>query len=154
MQASTNFSWVIGYYIVEYEQGGKDRAVYGMLLIDELSKTLSQLGPTRVESHDLRRYLSFAISYPQFLQSLTAISGERLISSLSFTHICELLRCEEPDKRAFYEDQCIRGCWSVRELKSQIASLLYEGSELSINKQKLAEKRTLVQDIHEPGQDH
>jgi predicted nuclease of restriction endonuclease-like (RecB) superfamily len=156
-------SWVIGCYIVEYEQGGRDRAAYGMRLIDELSKKLSQLGLTRVESRDLRRYRSFAISYPQILQSLTAkspkllpdhhlamrsairqsvtaISGERLISSLSFTHICELLRCEEPEKRAFYEDQCIRGCWSVRELKRQIASLLYERSELSINKQKLAEK--------------
>ncbi len=156
-------SWVIGFYIVEYEQGGKDRAEYGMRLIDELSKKLSQLGLTRVESRDLRRYRSFAISYPQILQSLTAkspkllpdhdlamrsairqsvtaISGERLISSLSFTHICELLRCEEPEKRAFYEDQCIRGCWSVRELKRQIASLLYERSELSIDKQKLAEK--------------
>lgn len=156
-------SWVIGFYIVEYEQGGKDRAEYGMRLIDELSKKLSQLGLTRVESRDLRRYRSFAISYPQIRQSLTAkspnlllrndlatqsairqsataISGERLISSISFTHICELLRCEEPEKRAFYEEQCIRGCWSVRELKRQIASLLYERSELSINKQKLVEQ--------------
>lgn len=114
-------------------------------------------------TRDLRRYRSFAISYPQILrsltakspkllpdndlamrsairQSVTAISGERLISSLSFTHICELLRCEGAEKRAFYEDQCIRGCWSVRDLKRQITSLLYERSELSINKQKLAEK--------------
>ena len=156
-------SWVIGFYIVGYEQGGKDRAEYGMRLIDELSKKLSQLGLPRVESRDLRRYRSFAICYPQIRQSLTAkspnllslgdlatesairqsataISGERLISSLSFTHICELLRCEEPEKRAFYEDQCIRGSWSVRELKRQIGSLLYERSELSINKQKLVEK--------------
>jgi len=168
-------SWVIGFYIVEYEQGGKDRAEYGVRLIDELSKKLSQLGLTRVESRDLRRYRSFAISYPQILQSLTAkspkllpdhdlamrsairqsvtaISGERLISSLSFTHICELLRCEEPEKRAFYEDQCIRGCWSVRELKHPIASLLYARSELSIDKQKLAEKKHASTDGSSIGQ--
>ncbi|MCB1359558.1 MAG: DUF1016 family protein [Maritimibacter sp.] len=70
-------------------------------------------------------------------QSATAISGERLISSLSFTHICELLRCEEAEKRAFYESECIRGCWSVRELKRQINSLLFERSQLSMDKQKL-----------------
>lgn len=156
-------SWVIGFYIVEYEQGGKDRAEYGTRLIDELSRKLSLMGLTRVESRDLRRYRSFAIAYPQIRESLTAkshnllpqhelaalppirqsataISGEELISSLSFTHICELLRCEEAEKRAFYESECIRGCWSVRELKRQIASLLYERSELSINKQKLIEK--------------
>ena len=46
---------------------------------------------------------------------------------------------DEDDKRAFYETECIRGIWSVRELKRQIASLLYERSELSINKQQLLE---------------
>lgn len=119
-------SWVIGYYIVQYEQAGRDRSQYGSRLIEKLSKTLKQQKLARVEPRDLRRYRSFAVMYPQIRQSLTAkspnllpgrelaisdenrqsataISSERLISTLSFTHICELLRCEEPEKRAFYE---------------------------------------------------
>lgn len=153
-------SWVIGFYIVQYEQQGNDRAKYGTRLMDELAEKLGQLGMSRVRPRDLRRYRTFAIAYPQIWESLTAkspnllldndleaswgirqsataISGETLVSSLSFTHICELIRCDEPDKRAFYETECIQGSWSVRELKRQIASLLYERSKLSIDKQKL-----------------
>jgi predicted nuclease of restriction endonuclease-like (RecB) superfamily len=62
-----------------------------------------------------------------------------LIERLSFTHIIELLQCDDPIKRAFYEIECIRGEWSVRELKRQMASLYYERSGLSLDKAKLAE---------------
>ena len=46
---------------------------------------------------------------------------------------------DDPLKRTFYEIECIRGNWSVRELKRQIGSLYYERSGLSENKEKLAE---------------
>ena len=62
-----------------------------------------------------------------------------LIERLSFTHIIELLQCDDPIKRAFYEIESIRGEWSVRELKRQMASLYYERSGLSLDKAKLAE---------------
>ena len=68
-----------------------------------------------------------------------SISGKEVISRLSFTHIAELLKCEDPTQRAFYEIECIRGNWSVRELKRQIGSLYYERSGLSKNKKKLSE---------------
>ena len=71
--------------------------------------------------------------------SLTPISGNKLISTLSFTHIAELLKIDDDTKRAFYELECIRGNWSVREMKRQIESLYYERSGLSINKNKLSE---------------
>lgn len=159
-------SWLIGYHIIVYEQQGSDRAAYGTRLIEELSQRLHQIGIPRVEPRDLRRYRQFALLYPQIResvtakfpnllhdktlslpsaiwQSATAKSGNELISSLSFTHFCELLRCESDEQRAFYEDECIRGCWSVRELKRQINSLLYERSELSIDKQKLREQTSV-----------
>ena len=63
----------------------------------------------------------------------------RLIKSLSFSHFAELVAIEDSLKRAFYEIECIRGNWSVRELKRQIASLYYERSGLSKDKEKLAE---------------
>ena len=67
------------------------------------------------------------------------LSSERLVKSLSFSHFAELIAIEDPLKRTFYEIECIRGNWSVRELKRQIGSLYYERSGLSMNKEKLAE---------------
>jgi len=67
------------------------------------------------------------------------VPGNKLIERLSFTQFVELIRLKDPLKRVFYEIECIRGNWSVRELKRQIASLYYERSGLSGNKEKLAE---------------
>jgi predicted nuclease of restriction endonuclease-like (RecB) superfamily len=78
---------------------------------------------------------------PQIEQKLSpqmSIPADKLMEQLSFTHITELLKCEDPLKRAFYEIECVRGNWSVRELKRQIGSLYYERSALSKDKAKLA----------------
>lgn len=63
---------------------------------------------------------------------------EKLIASLSYSHILEIMEIDDPFKRLFYEIECIRGCWSVRELKRQIGSLYYERSGLSENKEALS----------------
>lgn len=76
------------------------------------------------------------------MRSVTALSGiqpSELIEKLSYTHIEQLLGIDDNLKRAFYEIECVRGNWSVRELKRQIASLYYERSGLSKDKKKLAE---------------
>ena len=62
----------------------------------------------------------------------------KLVSALSFTHLAELIAIEDPLKRSFYEIECIRGNWSVRALKRQIATLYFERSGLSKDKEKLA----------------
>jgi len=67
------------------------------------------------------------------------VPGDKLIERLSFTHFVEIVRLDDDLKRAFYEIESIRGNWSVRELKRQIASLYYERSGLSKDKKKLAE---------------
>ncbi len=64
---------------------------------------------------------------------------QQLLSSLSFSHFVELTTIEDPFKRAFYEVESIRGNWSVRALKRQMATLYYERSGLSNNPDKLAE---------------
>jgi predicted nuclease of restriction endonuclease-like (RecB) superfamily len=66
------------------------------------------------------------------------VPGDQLVERLSFTHFVELIKHEDPLKRSFYEIECIRGNWSVRELKRQINSLYFERSGLSKNKAKLA----------------
>jgi predicted nuclease of restriction endonuclease-like (RecB) superfamily len=134
-------------------------------LLERLSIRLQEQAVSRVESRELRRYRQFYQAYPQIRDSLTpelrfkllsrsagkstekrdsetpesSLPGTELISKLSFTHFVELLKCEDDTKRAFYENECIRGNWSVRELKRQINSLYYERSGLSLDKNKLAE---------------
>jgi predicted nuclease of restriction endonuclease-like (RecB) superfamily len=62
---------------------------------------------------------------------------KRLIATLSFSHLVEIIQLDEPLKRLFYEIECINGNWSVRELKRQIGSLLYERTGLSRDKDTL-----------------
>ena len=64
---------------------------------------------------------------------------EQLISELSFSHFVELLKVEDKQARLFYEIEAIKGRWSVRVLKRQIGSLLYERTGLSTNKEALLE---------------
>jgi predicted nuclease of restriction endonuclease-like (RecB) superfamily len=68
----------------------------------------------------------------------SGISAKELIAKLSFSHLAEHVAIGETPKRAFYETECIRGNWGVRELKRQIASLYFERSGLSRDKAKLA----------------
>ena len=63
--------------------------------------------------------------------------GEMILTRLSFSQIVELLKLDDPLKRTFYEIEAIKGTWSVRELKRQIGSLLFERTGLSTNKEKL-----------------
>ena len=67
-----------------------------------------------------------------------AIAAEKLVSSLTYSHFVELIPIADPLKRLFYEVECIRGNWSVRTLQRQIASLYFERSGLSTDKEKLA----------------
>ena len=66
----------------------------------------------------------------------------KLFKKLSWTHFIELMRIEDSLKRAFYEIQTLQNTWSVRELKRQLDSLLFERVGLSRDKEgvlKLAE---------------
>jgi predicted nuclease of restriction endonuclease-like (RecB) superfamily len=94
-----------------------------------------------------------AVARPTIRGSVTSelqLPPERLVNSLSFSHFAELIAIDDPLKRTFYEVECIRGNWSVRELKRQIGSLYYERSGLSMNKEKLAELVRAGADQAEP----
>ncbi|HPO12903.1 MAG TPA: PDDEXK nuclease domain-containing protein [Candidatus Hydrogenedentes bacterium] len=159
-------NWAIGLYIYEYEQNGSDRAKYGQQLLEILAERLNKCGLPRVEARELRRYRQFYATYPQIRESLTpelhyrlfgkalkacdriresptpklTFDGKALVNRLSFTHFVELVAIEDTSKRFFYESECIRGNWSVRELKRQIGSLYYERSALSTNKKALVKR--------------
>lgn len=71
---------------------------------------------------------------------IKSVPVEILIDKLSFTHIIELLKVEEPLKRAFYELEAIKSNWTVNLLKRNINSLLYERIGLSADKEKMLDK--------------
>jgi predicted nuclease of restriction endonuclease-like (RecB) superfamily len=72
------------------------------------------------------------------LSALSDTPGEKLLSCLSYSLFELLISLDDPLKRAFYEIECIRGKWSVRALKRQIASLYFERSGLSLDQEKLS----------------
>ena len=74
-----------------------------------------------------------------------------LLQRLSFSHFGELLELTDETQRRFYEIECIRGNWSVRELRRQIASLYYERSGLSKEKTKLSAKAHATAEILQPS---
>ncbi|MBM4341107.1 MAG: DUF1016 domain-containing protein [Deltaproteobacteria bacterium] len=78
------------------------------------------------------------------------LSGSFVLERLSYSHIELLLEIEDPLKRAFYEVECVKGNWSVRELKRQIGSLYFERSGFSRNKAKLSEMANAVAVQSEP----
>jgi len=75
------------------------------------------------------------------LGKLQTIASDTLIERLSFSHIIELLKADEPVKRAFYEIEAISNNWSVRELERAMNSMLYERTGLSKNKKTVIEKQ-------------
>ncbi|MDD2229852.1 MAG: PDDEXK nuclease domain-containing protein [Candidatus Cloacimonetes bacterium] len=93
--------------------------------------------------------------FPQIVGSVTPQSETaviELITKLSFTHIEVLINIDNDTKRQFYEIECIRGNWSVRELKRQVNSLYYERSGLSTDKKKLSEQTQHKVEIFNPAQ--
>ena len=169
-------NYLIGFYIVEFEQNGEDRAAYGSKLLDSLAAKLSIKG---LVSAEISRCRQFYFCYPQILGALTQefknlvpqhilgtlsqdsnmgveqsiivsstpqstksnlyVPGEKLLSKLSFSHLVELIKIQDHLKRTFYEIECIKGTWSVRELKRQINSLYFERSGMSAKPELLSE---------------
>ncbi len=149
-------NWLIGHYLVEFEQHGQDYAQYGERLLYRLSDELSAGGMKGMSYTNLTLYRKFYLTYPHLaglvikflpvdinLQALPEdlegwkLSPEILIKKLTFTHFVELLKVEDPIKRLFYEIECIKGDWNYRQLHRQVGSLLYERTGLSLNKEAL-----------------
>lgn len=224
-------NWIIGAYIVEYEQKGTDRAKYGEKLFENLAKEFKQKKIGGLSKRNLHLFVQFYNNYPQFVQTLSAqlqcqnknldnldnisikkvqtlsaqlnknniqlnaakseisilrtlseelpestkllfiqkkeqtvsekselyIEPDILLTQLSFSHFTELIKIDDDLKRVFYEIETIKGQWSVRELKRQIGSLMYERTGLSKNKKKLidsvhkkAEQLTIEDTIKDP----
>ncbi|MDQ3814182.1 MAG: PDDEXK nuclease domain-containing protein [Armatimonadota bacterium] len=166
--ALTLRNWLIGYHIVEYEQHGSDRARYGEQLLERLARDLRKRLGRGFGWRNLEMFRRFYLRYP-ISQTLFAKLGvalptqpavqaasfdwqdddyfRRLFTKASWAHLIEFCRLDDPLKRAFYEVETLRNHWSVRELKRQIDSLLYERVGLSRDQEgvlKLAQEGELV----------
>lgn len=183
--ALTSRNWLMGCYIVEFEQHGEDRAAYGEQLLKKLELRLKTKGLNERRFREFRRlYLVYPQLKEEVLQYIMAgnairhtlsaeftepiwhtvcaelqptdnqlnkwnIPAEKLFNRLPYSHLKFISKIENPVKRAFYEMEAIRGCWPARELERQIASLYYERSGLSKNKETLSalvqQQATLLQ---------
>ncbi len=137
-----------------------ERAKYGDNLLSELAKRFTELKISNCNRRQLCRYLRFYRLYPGIVRTLSAqlktllpprandlekvgtaspqlqIPQDKIIHRLSYIHLELIVDLDDDLKRVFYEIECIRGNWSVRELKRHIGSLYYEQSGLSKDKKK------------------
>ena len=194
-------NWLVGYYIVEFEQHGEDRAKYGEKLLNRLSERINRKG---FEPRRLREFRHLYLIYPvlgvevaryvkqnqpQLLESDAfsiwrlpsaklqtsdnqndekwrmpsakleewATPPERLFNRLNYSCLLYLTSIDDPLKRAFYEQETIRGCWTYTELDRQVSSQYYERMGLSKDKKalqrltaKTAQQITPKEILHNP----
>jgi len=142
--------WEIGREIVEFEQKGRARADYGEELLKRLSADMTAKFGRGFSAENLRLMRKFYITFgksktlswkseeekfqtPAGKSKTLSVKSEKsqtpsdeFVPMLSWSHYCELLKVEEPLARSFYEQESIQNSWSVRELKRQINSMLFE----------------------------
>ena len=140
-----NTYWNIGRIICEYEQSGSIRADYGKQTLKALSKELTK---------EFGR--GFSVSNIQFMRRFyQAYQNQQTASvKLSWSHYCELLSISDVDKRSFYEKEAVNSNWSVRELKRQIESSLFERLLLSrgdANKEQVLSLALMGNEISAPA---
>ena len=128
--------WNVGRLIVENEQKNMERAQYGEQTLKNLSKRLTKELGSGFSTTNLKMMRRFFIVYEK---------SQTVSDQLSWSHYCELLSISDTNKRSFYEKECIASKWSVRELKRQLDSSLYERLLLSRGKENKEEVRKLAE---------
>jgi predicted nuclease of restriction endonuclease-like (RecB) superfamily len=201
-QALVLRNWMVGAYIVEFEQQGADRAKYGARLLENLAEDLAAKEIKGLGAIVLGRCRQLFLTYPQLGRQIPSPPGTEFpapllipspvemesalpgiplpisqplagklavreattdgkpigdkkhqtsdaapspllpeqLARISWTHFLELIRIEDPWKRAFYENELLHGNWSKRQLQRQIGSLLYERTGLSSNKKAVTQR--------------
>lgn len=133
--------WEIGRYIVEFEQGGLERAVYGKSLINNLAADLSRVHGKGFSRSNLIYMRLFYLEYP---------ISEKPSHLLSWSHYVELLKIEDKLERSFYEKQSIVEKWSIPELKRQKKAALFLRLAASKDKEGILHLARQGQSISKP----
>lgn len=120
--------WGIGKYIVEFEQKGETRAQYGKALLITISKDLTERFGAGFNRNNLQYMRKLYNAYP----NCTTLSCK-----LSWSHYIEILKAEDPLEITFYTKQCELEQWTVRQLKRQMDSMLFQRLALSTDKKEV-----------------
>jgi predicted nuclease of restriction endonuclease-like (RecB) superfamily len=137
----TETYWKIGHDVVEYEQGGKAKAQYGKALITNLSRDLKLRHGRGFSRSNLIRFRQFYLIFP---------IGATLSHQLSWSHVVELLKLDDPLERSFYQQQAIAERWSVRELQRQKAAALFLRLAAGKDKAQIMQLAAQGQKVAEP----
>lgn len=199
--ALTARNWLVGYFIVEFEQNGEDRAKYGENMLNRLAERINLKGYEARRLREFRQlYTTYSImgtevvkylntNLPSIMESDTssiwrfssaklqlidnqmdekwrmssakldeyATPPEWLFNRLNYSCLLLLSGIKDPLKRAFYEQETIRGCWTLKELDRQVSTLYYERMGMSKDKKALqsyttrkAQQITPSEIIHNP----
>jgi predicted nuclease of restriction endonuclease-like (RecB) superfamily len=109
--------WHVGRHIVEFEQGGAQRAAYGQRLLPQLGQVLATEFGRGFDATNLRHMRGFYLAFP---------IRDALRRELSWTHYRLLLRVDSAEARQWYVQEAASQSWSTRVLERQIGSLYYE----------------------------
>jgi len=155
--------WEIGRLIVEFEQGGKQKAEYGEVLLEKLAIDLTSKFGRGFAKSNLYQMRNFYCVYANIFQTvsgkfekiplLPAIqtisetiqegSAEKYLMQIStsfplpWSAYVRLLSVKNEQARSFYEAEALRGGWTVRQLDRQISTQFYERTALSRNKKSM-----------------
>jgi len=132
-------NWDNGRYIVEFEQGGKARAKYGVKLLQRLARDLTLRIGKGFSRPNLNNMRLFYLRYP---------ICQKLSDKLTWSHYCELISVDDEIEREFYFNQSLLEKWSVTELQRQKRSGLFLRLALSTDKKgvlKLASQGSIIE---------
>ncbi|MFH0902024.1 MAG: DUF1016 N-terminal domain-containing protein, partial [Pseudomonadota bacterium] len=152
--------WGIGRRIVEHEQGGRRRAEYGAALIERLADDLTAKCGRGFGRRNLFQMRAFYLAYSEIVQTPSAelatgggsekvqivsaqsalVAGELPRFPLPWSHYVRLLAVASPTARRFYEQEALRGGWTIEQMDRQIGSQFYERTALSRNKAAMLRK--------------
>jgi predicted nuclease of restriction endonuclease-like (RecB) superfamily len=150
----------IGQYIVEDEQQGEYRAQYGKQVLKNLSERLTERFGDGWSYPSMKNIRQFYLIYSKRLDTVYPIDTPKakhcLANSeprftLSWSSYLVLMRIDNPDERSFYEIECAKQQWSVRQLQRQVASSLYERLALSKDKAEVMRLASEGQTIEKPS---
>ncbi len=163
-------NWLFGWYIVEFEQSGEDRAEYGAQTLKKLSAALKERIGRGFSVRYLRQFRRFYLEFKGVVrefdkrQTVFSVSATEEIRQtlfselpvstggeseasvpalllqrlpLGWSHYVTLLSVSNPEARRFYEIEAAENGWSVRELKRQLDSSLYQRLALSRDKHEV-----------------
>lgn len=127
----------IGKIIVELKQNGDSRAEYGKSVLKNISTKLAENFGKGFSVDNIENMRRFYVAYSKSEKASRKFNAYNF--QLSWSHYLKLMRISDEAERKFYELEAIENNWSLRELKRQSDSALYQRLVLSRDKNKIKE---------------